>query len=291
MAEFIPETEPTTAEASCIRLRLLERLAKLKGIEASLLTTYSVNLPVYEDVLLRHFTRAGSRLNILLVDAGQLAMAMADPLLRPRRAGLDYVLLPVQAPGAFHPKVFALLGAKRSFLAVGSHNVTEAGLTRNAEVSVCWGHDGAAVPGGVMGEVVEDLAYWLSQAPGLERPLADEILGRLRQITGEPGAVGDPEATFAAWHPGSESLLDQLYLRVAGVAHRVVLTGPFFDDRLALLDAVARTFAPAEIVVGLQSHAAMLAAPHLAPPTVRFVDAGVLPPQSLLQVSEHTSTS
>ena len=91
------------------RLGLLDELRGLakKGasIEASLITTFSLNGLFYEEVVLRALERAGSRLNILLVDTHQLAIAFQDPVTRPRRAGADYLLIPVKAGGAFHPKI------------------------------------------------------------------------------------------------------------------------------------------------------------------------------------------
>src|SRR5207248_5285613 len=56
---------------------------------------------------------AGSRLNIVLIDAAQLAAGMSDPLRRPTRAGTDYLLAPIPHVGAFHPKIVALLSEKQ----------------------------------------------------------------------------------------------------------------------------------------------------------------------------------
>jgi hypothetical protein len=54
-------------------LDTLRDLAKAgAGIEASVITTFTFDAAFYEEVLLRAFERAGSRLNIVLVDARQL---------------------------------------------------------------------------------------------------------------------------------------------------------------------------------------------------------------------------
>ncbi len=121
-------------------LKSLKDLAKSGArLDASIVTTYAFNGLFYEEVLLRAFERAGSRLNVVLVDAAQLGESLADPLRRPVRAGADYLLAPVPHVGAFHPKIIALLSEKQPVLALGSHNATDAGFTHNEELTAFWG--------------------------------------------------------------------------------------------------------------------------------------------------------
>jgi hypothetical protein len=54
-------------------LKSLKDMAKSGAkLDASIVTTYAFNGLFYEEVLLRAFERAGSRLNVVLVDAAQL---------------------------------------------------------------------------------------------------------------------------------------------------------------------------------------------------------------------------
>ena len=77
-------------------LKALKDLAKSGAkLDPSIVTTYAFNGLFYEEVLLPAFERAGSRLNVVLADAGQLTESLVDPLRRPRRAGLDYLLTPI----------------------------------------------------------------------------------------------------------------------------------------------------------------------------------------------------
>src|SRR6201995_2194269 len=96
-------------EARAPRLPLLKTVKDLARsgvtLDASIVTTYAFNGLFYEEVMLRAFERAGARLNIVLADAGQLAESLSDPLRRPSRAGIDYLLVPVPHVGAFHPKI------------------------------------------------------------------------------------------------------------------------------------------------------------------------------------------
>lgn len=261
------------------RLHLLEAIGRLTKdgarAEASVLTTFSVNFHFYEDVILRQFLRAGCRLNVLMVDAGQTAAAMADPYLRPRRAGQDYILAPIKAPGAFHPKILTLMAKKRSLIAIGSNNATDSGFAKNLEVTTCWGHDGADVPGDVMVDAIDFVAAWLTTSPGLDPTLAAEICDRLRYLCPDGGSSGD--ARFLGWRPGAQSLLDQLKTMVRGTAKRVSVVGPFFDHGLHLVRAVATTWRSAELIAAVQPATVSLPSLAGAPDDLRIVDASNLP--------------
>jgi|GEM_PF-1487845 len=101
--------------------------------DACLMTTFSIDFPFYENVLLRRMTAAGVRHHVVLADEGMLVNAMDDQ--PPHSAGQDYVLAPMRCQGAFHPKLFLLVGEKCGLLAVGSHNLTLSGFGRNLEIT------------------------------------------------------------------------------------------------------------------------------------------------------------
>jgi hypothetical protein len=170
------------------RIALLDELRRLakKGasVEASVITTFTLNGLFYEEVLLRALERAGSRLNILLVDARQLSIAFQDPITRPRRAGRDYLLIPVDAGGAFHPKIAVLFSPKRPLVAVGSHNVTDSGYARNDEVTVCWGYQSSGVPRDILEASLAFILDWARMSPGLGE-LIDEVARRLSRVSDE----------------------------------------------------------------------------------------------------------
>src|ERR1051326_841358 len=98
--------------AEIAHVALLGQLRALRRsglrVSASIITTYSLHLPFYEDVVLRELEAAGSRFNVVLVDAAVLAQTLTAESARPRRAGCDYLLVPVRCGGAFHPKILAM---------------------------------------------------------------------------------------------------------------------------------------------------------------------------------------
>lgn len=257
------------------RFGILDELRKLakKGasIEASVITTYSLNALFYEEVLLRALERAGSRLNILLVDSRQLAIAFQDPITRPRRAGRDYLLIPVDAGGAFHPKIAVLFSPKKPLIAIGSHNATESGYARNDEVTVCWGHQSNGVPREILDASVAFILDWVRTSPG-PIELIGEVEQRLMRVSDETASAPSESTAFIGWRPRGPSMLYQLNQRVVGRVNRISIVSPYFDDNLAFLQELASLWSPEEIVVGIQSQSALLLHPERAPSTTRFVE-------------------
>lgn len=255
-------------------LKALKDLAKSGAtLDASIVTTYAFNGLFYEEVLLRSFRRAGSRLNIVLADAGQLSEGISDPLRRPTRAGIDYLLAPIPHLGAFHPKLVALLSERQPILALGSHNVTDAGFSHNEEITAFWDTTDPVSPGILQG-AVEYALQWLSSAGALPDEVLTEIVRRLRGLlpkpTAENGEVGLLVSTAAA------PLWSQLISKVVGRVDRVTMFGPYFDAHMDFLKAIERDLAPSEIIVAVQPTTTVLPSPDLSPPMTRFVDASAL---------------
>jgi hypothetical protein len=256
-------------------LKTLKDLAKSGAtLDASIVTTYAFNGLFYEEVLLRAFERAGSRLNIVLADAGQLTESLSDPLRRPSRAGLDYLLAPIPHIGAFHPKLVALLSERQPILALGSHNVTDAGFSHNEELTAFWGAANPAPPG-VLRAAVDYALQWLHAAGSIPDGVLGEITARLRALLPPASAAANDETSLIA-SVGPASLWSQLTSKVIGPVRRVTVVGPYFDARMDFFKAIDRDLAPHEIIIAIQPATAVLPRPDLAPTTARFVDATAL---------------
>ena len=260
------------------RLPLLKTVKDLARsgatLDASIVTTYAFNGLFYEEVLLRAFERAGSRLNIVLADAGQLAESMVDPLRRPSRAGVDYLLAPIPHIGAFHPKLVALLSERQPILALGSHNVTDAGFSHNEEVTAFWGAANPAPPG-VLRAAIDYALQWLEAAGSIPAGVLAEITGRLRGLLPPAPAAANDETSLIVSSVDAP-LWGQLTPKVVGTVRRVTVVGPYFDARMDFLAAIQRDLAPREIIIAVQPASAVLPRPDLAPKSVRYVDASGL---------------
>jgi hypothetical protein len=258
-------------------LDTLRDLAKAgAGIEASVITTFTFDAAFYEEVLLRAFERAGSRLNIVLVDARQLAASIDDPLRQPTRAGKDYLLAPIRHEAAFHPKIIALLSEKSSILGVGSHNATDAGYAHNEEVTSYWGRGSKGPPRGILTAALQYCLSWLRLSGAAEAELLAEIEQRVMSLAGMARADEASDAAFLASDPTSASLWSQLTDRISSPVRRVSIVGPYFDRDLRMLNRIAQDLNPTELIVALQPSTAVLERPQDAPAATRFVDSSAM---------------
>jgi hypothetical protein len=258
------------------RISLLDELRSGR-FEASIATTYAVHFPFYETVVHRRLLGAGCLQQIVLADSAQCAEALAAPDLRPELAGSSYLLIPVSAPGAFHPKVHLLLGKKSGKVLVGSHNLTFAGFGGNAEVTnliTVDPRDRGSVA--VARAALEAIRAWAHGQPALiEECLraAEDVAPWLRGPT-----LTNPRELLLWSAPGrTPALWEQLRAHLYGRCSRVTVLGPFFDDELAFLGQVLEDLRPAELVVGIDpvsSKIAVAKARRLK--GARFVDARVV---------------
>jgi hypothetical protein len=243
------------------------------GFGTSVITTYNVYLPFYEEVVLRRLAAAGCSHNIVLMDARQCAAALASESTRPRRAGTDYTLLPVPTAGAFHPKILLRLGKRKGSLFIGSHNLTVAGFGLNDELTNRFEYDAAAPKSGVapFSTIATLLRDYVSDAPSEVKDALEatmDIAPWLRTVHPVAEDVRVLGSTTDA-----ASLWDQLRGGLVGPVHRALVLSPFFDERFDLVQRVKAELSPRELVVALDpltAHANPRAMSSVA--SVRFVD-------------------
>ncbi len=227
------------------------------GFEASLFTTYSVYLPFYEEVVLRRLRGGGCRHNVILVDSAQCAQSLAVPETRPRYAGRDYTLVPIQCGGAFHPKLVLLLGRTRSVIAVGSHNLTISGFGFNRELTNALEFnpkkDGAEVR--FARSAWSAIRHWLQGGGSAVPREVHNAVSAMRNfapwLEGEAAPSLDDPTFLAQWR-GGPSLWSQLRPVLPASAKRVVIVGAFFDSRMRFVDEVHRNWPTAKVVLGIE---------------------------------------
>lgn len=259
-------------------IALLDGLDR-EGSELCLIATYNLHLPFFEAVVLPKLEAAGCRYVAVLADARQCAAGLSADSTRPRRAGHDYALFPIQMPGggaAFHPKVMLLAGARQGRLLVGSHNLTVSGMTSNREITNLFEVDPR--DRGSLGVQSAQAAWrglraWCGGLPAEARHYLDEMLRVAPWLEG-PTPLAEPEATVLVSQPTGPSLWSSVRSKVAGRVRRVFVLGAFFDEELEFVKVLAKDLRPREIVVGLDARTVAIngaAAQKL--PGVRFVDA------------------
>jgi len=256
---------------------------KRGGYEASLITTFNATLPFYEEVVLRKLVGAGCRHNVVLMDRSQCAISWASEATRPRLAGHAYTLLPIGAPGAFHPKLCILVGPKKASILIGSHNLTLSGFGYNREVTnwieVAGPKD--AEGGTLLAEAWRMASQWVEMERGRS---ADELLEAALALSNfvspliANAGVSTNEYALSQ-EPDGKPLIDQLSEKITPNVTRIGVIGAFFDKELALINEIAKRWPSAELVVGIDPDSVQLPAVPVAG-VARYVDARQLWPNN-----------
>lgn len=247
---------------------------------ASLVTTFNAYFPFYEEVVLRHLTAAGCQHNVVLMDAGQCGQTLAHAELRPRLAGKSYALLPIKCGGAFHPKLMLLVGRQHGLLLVGSHNLTLSGFSFNRELTNCFEYAGdkdrALLP--IFHRALKFIKAWAATLP---EPLQEAVNSMMRFAPWLQEPQDVPETNAESYLFGSEpngrSLWEMVRERVSGRVKRIVVVGPFYDQKLTFIKRLSEEFSPKHLVVGLDPEKTIIAAEaRRIVPQAKFVNAGSL---------------
>lgn len=230
---------------------LLDALSET-GFQSSVIATYCCYFPFYEEVILRRLIDRGCTNNVLMVDAKLCAQAFASEHASPRRAGRDYTLVPVDLDGAFHPKLIVAVGKTKGAVFVGSHNATLAGFGLNDEVTNEFRTSG---PGGRHGAGIigSALDYLQRFAP---TALADvvRVFGAVRRNIPwlEGPVIAESDGRRLLFTSGRD---EDLWSRVRPLVPKrpafAFLCGPFFDNKLELLEQLVDDIKPKRLIVGL----------------------------------------
>jgi hypothetical protein len=237
---------------------------KRGGYEASLISTFNATLPFYEEVVLRKLVGAGCRHNVVLMDRSQCAISWGSEATRPRLAGHAYTLLPISAPGAFHPKLCIIVGPKKASILIGSHNLTLSGFGYNREVTnwieVAGPKDaeGAAL----LADAWRMASQWIEMERGKSADaLIDSTLALSNFISPLLANAIESTSAFALTQvPNGQPLIDQLSEKITKNVKRIGVIGAFFDNELAFVNEIAKRWPSAEIVVGIDPDSVQLAA-------------------------------
>jgi hypothetical protein len=221
------------------RLALFDELQK-GGYEACLMTTFNMDFPFYEDVLLRRMQVRGIRHHVVLADQGMFQQALLTQ--PPLKAGYQYSLAPMNCPGAVHPKVFMLLGPKKGLLVVGSHNLTMSGYGQNLEVTNVVRYDLKNEQHlGLFWAAFQAFRAWLRDygeaLPGVIPDALEKTLNLCPWLKPEnPSSAG---AQFLYSSRSTENLWDQVLPTLPDRVQAIDAIAPFVDPRLAFLAELA----------------------------------------------------
>ena len=222
------------------------------GYQASVISTYCCYFPFYEEVVLRRLIDRGCTNNILLVDARLCAEAFASEETRPRRAGRDYTLIPVEVGGAFHPKLVVTVGKSKGAVFVGSHNATMSGFGLNDEVTNAFLISGSGVRQN--GQVVRTALDYLQAFVPTSLTGVVDVFSALRRsapwLEGPVAASSDERLLLTTPGDGPD-LWSRILPLVPKRPTSAFVCGPFFDSKLTFLTRVVEDLKLREVVVGI----------------------------------------
>jgi len=122
-------------------LDIVDLLARSRfDVRSSIVLTYSLDLPLYDGLIRRVLNRSGVWNQMVFCDfrcfLKENQVHSGDTY-----AGKHYSITPILQTGAFHPKVYMLLGPKHGRMLIGSGNATIGGLLKNAELFSLFDYD------------------------------------------------------------------------------------------------------------------------------------------------------
>lgn len=207
------------------------------GFHSAFLTTYAFGAQAFEDLPFSRLRGSGCRNIVILADRQMVNQSFAE-LGPPKFAGSSYHLIKADAPGAFHPKITLLVGAKKGRLLIGSANLTALGLGGNRELvaSLSYGED---VTGNAR-HFAAALNYIRSKVPSDDLWFATAVQRALRSSQWLRDAMESPmpaeeaESDVALLHDRSDAtILDQIAASVGeDRIERLIVVSPYWDMKL-----------------------------------------------------------
>ncbi|MEQ6203274.1 hypothetical protein ABMC88_09460 [Sulfitobacter sp. HNIBRBA2951] len=230
---------------------------RAEGYHSALLTTFSFDPTVFENVILIGMRSRGCRNIGIIVDQNMLNRTLSEAALAPR-AGTAYHLAKRKVSGAFHPKIALRLGPEGGSLMVGSANLTGAGLVGNmeavSEILVTL-QDMRAAP-----LLAAALEYFERHADPRDRAMRD-VLGRARAKTPWLSAVtaateveiDGQRVSFVSEVEGAG--VGEAFVSFIGddVIDRLVAVSPYWDHDLRGLEQMRESLGAPESALVVES--------------------------------------
>jgi hypothetical protein len=231
-------------------MRLYEQLSE-PGFHTTVITTFGIDFPAYEDLALSKLRSSGCKNNIVVVDSRMLTYALSGASAPPRAAGRQYCVVGATPRGVFHPKVILQIGRDKGRVFISSANMTSSGLAGNLEVTSVLScgvdQDGDQDLLVSVWEYIQDLLdeddlalrhqlRWMrAHTPWLPKTKSVDQLLTLSDNTTGMLVRADSESAM------SERFVDQIGNEK--VQHLVVLS-PYWDEQLTALKYIVNALSP-----------------------------------------------
>lgn len=237
------------------RQNILEALGK-GHYHSCLLTCYSFDFQFFELRVMRMLRAAGIQNILVLTDGPFLEYLASMPSGREFQESSGFSIYPIYRPkGVFHPKVSMFFGAKEGMLAIGSGNLTAAGMGNNDEAWGCFHVADTAAPNAAL---FADAWSYVQQLTAQAQGMAAVKMGWIKQFapwlgnlpTPAPGTLHelDNGLSVAFLTNSNKGILQQaLTLIGAPAVRRIVAVSPYYDQRGLALSHLHASFPSAEL--------------------------------------------
>lgn len=253
-------------------IELLEQLSAGRG-RIAFIATYEFDPAFFEMRLLRNTMLETAQRIVVFMDHSRYQELVRSGF-NGKSFNREYLVLPVRrAAGAFHPKLYLIVGDRTVEGVVGSNNCTGAGFAYNLELCSIF-----STP--VANEEVPDrsASRILTQIYQVFRrilPKTDPFYSVLEEHFFRPTEAlcswllkrpaASPSSDIDLLHSYDRSLWDQVKARLDGkTVERVTIMAPFFDQDLKLVKRIARAWPKARLTVVAQQGYATLDGRRLA---------------------------
>lgn len=234
----------------------LLRRVESTAFEHAVFLTYSLDLPFFEDTILRHLLRRECRNVAVFADE---AHAAAQQVLLARSAasragwpcGRLYSLTPVFQEGAFHPKVAFLVGQDEVEAWVGSGNLEPGGLRANLEVLnvLRCGRSGDGDDAGLVADVWR---FIKRDAAGKASPVVSRQLEQIEGALPWLSREVEPGQNRLVFGP-NQNAISAIVDAVGDIdVHRLVMVAPFFDPSLSAARELVDALKPRHVALLVQ---------------------------------------
>lgn len=222
-----------------LRQNVLDTLGK-GHYHSCLLTCYSFDFQFFELRVMRLLRAAGIQNVLVLTDGPLLEHLSATPSGREFQESGGFSIYPVYCPqGVFHPKVSLFFGAKEGLLAVGSGNLTAAGMGSNDEA---WGCFHVADTTAANAALFADAWQYVQQLTSQVQGMAAVKVAWIKQYTPwlsslplpAPGTLHqlDNGLSAAFLTNRQQGILPQVFDLVDGdTVEHIVTVSPYYDQQ------------------------------------------------------------
>jgi len=260
------------------RIKLSDVLRLVSKPKYVLGTTYTLSLAFFESVVYPYIQNNQLKSAIILCDRLGYRRALAESAAL-QGAAQDYLVVPAPISGAFHPKVWVVVGEGEAVLITGSGNLTQSGFMSNAEYfDAVYFSAKERQPRHLIQSLKSFVTGLVSMWPQEDSKhlLCIEVLNHIAEAI-ENLSVSSRKEGEGPWfiHSFKGQLIDQLPNK--GKVRDLYVAAPFFGNSLSGLKSVAKRYDPKKLHLFPAVHGGDCIDVPLKKLTKEFKDAEVSP--------------